>query len=130
MNVVRPGGPLPPPPFQGLRARLLAHADALDASGSTDTALALRALVDSWWDEQQQWNGEISRFLSLHHDINNALVGVRGNAQLLMMGPAGREPGVKERLEVVIRESGRIQDAASRLVELRSALAGSAARAA
>ena len=29
------------------------------------------------------------RLLGVHHEINNALVGVRGNAQLLLMGPAG-----------------------------------------
>jgi nitrogen-specific signal transduction histidine kinase len=121
---VSTSGPLPPPPFHALRARLLAHADALEAAGAGPVGRELRATVEAWWEEQQQWTGEVSAMLSLHHEINNALVGVRGNAQLLMMGPAVQQPGVKERLEVVIRESGRIRDAASRLSELKSALTG------
>lgn len=126
------GGPLPPPPFHALRARLLAQADALDAAGAGPVGRELRATVEAWWAEQQQWAGEVSGLLSVHHEINNALVGVRGNAQLLMMGPAVQQPGVKERLEVVIRESGRIRDAVSRLAELKSALigAGTASKAA
>ena len=124
--------PLSAPPFLGLRDLLLAHAHGLEAAGMREPAGALRALVESWWADQQRWNGELSRRLGVHHDINNALVGVRGHAQLLLMGPVAQQPGVRERLEVVIRESGRIQEAASRLAELKSALAGpgTAARAA
>lgn len=125
MNPSIPRVPLPPSPLFGLRTRLLAHADALEGAGNADAALALRATIEAWWSEQQHWNGELTGLLSLHHDINNALVGVRGNAQLLMMGPAVQQPGVKERLEVVMRESGRIKEAASRLAELKTALAAS-----
>ena len=46
--------------------------------------------------------------LSVNHDINNALVGVFGNAQLLALGPAGQMPGVKERLDVIQREAKRM----------------------
>ena len=60
--------------------------------------------------------------LSVNHDINNALVGVVGNAQLLGLGPAAALPGVKERLEVIARESNRIKLATQRLAELKHAL--------
>ena len=63
--------------------------------------------------------------LGVHHEINNALVGVRGNTQLLMLSEAAGTPAVRERLEVVIRESGRIRDAAVQLQELKAALHGS-----
>ena len=60
--------------------------------------------------------------LSVNHDINNALVGVVGNAQLLGLGPAAALPGVKERLEVITRESNRIKQATMKLSELKQAL--------
>jgi signal transduction histidine kinase len=60
--------------------------------------------------------------LSVNHDINNALVGVVGNAQLLGLGPAAALPGVKERLEVIARESNRIKQATLRLSELKQSL--------
>ncbi len=60
--------------------------------------------------------------LSVNHDINNALVGVFGNAQLLSLGPAGQMPGVKERLDVIQREAKRIKDAALRLSEIKHSL--------
>jgi signal transduction histidine kinase len=60
--------------------------------------------------------------LSVNHDINNALVGVVGNAQLLGLGPAAALPGVKERLDVIARESNRIKQATQRLSELKQAL--------
>ena len=124
MNTFGPSGSLPPPPFQGLRVQLLQHLEALEGAGEASAARDLRAILEAWWTEQLKWNGELAGLLSVHHDINNALVGVRGNAQLLMMGPVSQQPGVKERLEVVLRESGRIRDAAVRLAELKSAFAG------
>lgn len=110
-----------PAPFLELRGRLAAALEALDRL-APEEAGALRAEIDVWWQEQQVWNDELSQVLALHHEINNALVGVRGNAQLLMIGPAGKLPGVKERLEVMVRESERIQQAASRIRGLKSAL--------
>jgi len=124
VNTSASSGSLPPPPFQGLRAQLLRHVETLEGAGEAAAARDLRAILDAWWTDQQKWNGELAGLLSVHHDINNALVGVRGNAQLLMMGPVSQQPGVKERLEVVLRESGRIRDAAVRLAELKSAFAG------
>lgn len=123
-------GARPAPPWERFHVRLLERAGALERV-SPEAAAALRAEVEAWWSEQQEWNEGVAQLLSLHHEINNALVGVRGNAQLLLIGPAGTTPGVKERLEVVIRESERIQQAAARLRELRSAFPpGPASRAA
>ena len=114
-------GALPAPPWLTLREHLLAQAEALEP-GSPEAAASLRGAIEDWWQAQRDWDLQAARLLGLHHDINNALVGVRGNAQLLMLGPAGGQPGVKERLEVVIRESERIQEAAARLRGLKAAL--------
>jgi len=81
--------------------------------------------VEGWWEEQRRWEERLGQLLGVHHEINNALVGVRGNTQLLMLSEAAGTPAVRERLEVVIRESGRIRDAAVQLQELKAALHGS-----
>ena len=123
---------LPTPTCEALCSRFMGHAEALAAAGNADGARALRAAVEVWRLAQEDWCARIARTLSLHHEINNALVGVRGNAQLLLMGPAGKQPEIRKRLEVVIRESARIQEAAARIRELKVALGGpdSASRAA
>ena len=110
------------PPYEVLRARLLAEADARERSGDPATAAWLRGLAESWWSEQESWNARVQDVLTVHHEINNALVGVRGNTQLMLMSPAGQAPGVRERLEVVLRESGRIQEATVRLRDLKRVL--------
>jgi signal transduction histidine kinase len=127
-----PEAALPRPPYTALRAQLLDLASAFGQAGNERDAGELRSAVESWWLEQARWEERLSHLLGVHHEINNALVGVRGNAQLLMMGPAGQEPGVKERLEVLLRESSRIRDAATRLRELKVAIhgTGTSARAA
>lgn len=112
------------PPYVALHERLRAVARGLEGAGHASEAEALHATLDAWWREQQAWDADLSRLLGLHHEINNALVGVRGNTQLLMMGPAGQLPGTRERLEVVIRESVRIQEAAGRLRELKLVVGG------
>jgi signal transduction histidine kinase len=112
---------MPAPPWERLRAHLLACADDLAAAGDPSAGASLRATVEAWWEEQQQWNGAVAERLALHHEINNALVGVSGNAQLLLMGPVAHQPGVRERLEVVLRESQRIRDAAGQLRQVRAA---------
>ena len=117
-------GETPAPPYAALRERLMELALTLEGAGRTNEAEALRRTVNDWWRDQQQWDTRLSQGLGLHHEINNALVGVRGNTQLLLMGPAGQQPGTRERLEVVIRESGRIQEAAGRLRELRLVIGG------
>ena len=114
------------PPWIALHARLLEHIDGLEAEGRGEPATALRAVVDGWWVEQETWRLRLFELLRLHHDLNNALVGIRGNAQLMLMGTAVQTPGVKDRLEVMLRETSRIQEAAGRIRELKSTL-GSAA---
>jgi signal transduction histidine kinase len=114
-----PGGA----PYVALAVRLRSLVESLDAGGQANAA-DLRELVAQWEKEQREWDERLLRMLSLHHDINNALVGVRGNAQLLLMGPLGQQPGVKDRLEIVIRESTRIREAASMLRELKHGFSG------
>jgi hypothetical protein len=124
--------PLPPPPYAPLRGRLVALADALDRSGTAERAAELRALVETWWGDQQRWEQRLGQVLGVHHEINNALVGVYGTTQLLLRGPAAQVPEVRERLELVMRESGRIRDAAIRLREAKASIheSGPASRAA
>lgn len=119
----RPEEPALAPPFEPLRVRLMSLASAMEAGGLPETAAELRREVESWWSGQQAWNQQLRSLLEVHHEINNALVGVRGNAQLVMLGPGGQVPGVRDRMEVVIRESERIQQLAARLRQLRAALA-------
>jgi signal transduction histidine kinase len=114
------------PPWEGLKGRLESEAAALAAAGDAAGAATLRALVAQWWNEQLAWNARAVELLSVHHEINNALVGVRGNAQLLLMNPAAQQPGFRERLEVVLRESSRIQEAAGRIASLKAGLGGGA----
>lgn len=114
------------PPWEALKNRLEREAEALATTGDTAGADALRSLVGDWWSEQEAWNARLAAVLAVHHEINNALVGVRGNAQLLLMNPAAQQPGFRERLEVVLRESSRIQEAAGRIAELKAGLGGGA----
>ena len=58
----------------------------------------------------------------MNHDVNNALVGIFGNAQLLGLGPAAQLPGVADRLAVITREANRIKQAALRISELKQGL--------
>ncbi len=117
-----PHAPLPVSPHAALRGRLLVLAQRLEGEGRAAAGGELRAAVEEWWKAQQDWTERLAEELRLHHDINNALVGVRGNVQLLQLGPAAAVPGMRERLEVVIRESDRIREAAARLHQLKSAL--------
>lgn len=120
--------PLARPPFERLREQLLADAARREQQGDADGAEGIRALVEEWWAEQEQWNARVRETLGVHHEINNALVGVRGNAQLVLMNLAGQTPAARERLEVVLRESGRIQEATVRLRELKQVLGGPVSR--
>ena len=113
---------LPGAPHAALRKAVLDVTRRLEAAGQDEEARELRASLDTWWREQLGWTDELARQLGVHHDINNALVGVRGNAQLLLLGPAGQVPGARDRLEVMLRESDRIREAAHRLNALKSAL--------
>jgi signal transduction histidine kinase len=111
-----------PPPFERMHARLLELADALEQGGDGASGERLRALVHECRTELEAWSRRVEDVLAVHHEINNALVGVRGNTQLMLMNPAGQGPGVRERLEVVLRESGRIQEATARLRDLKGVL--------
>jgi nitrogen-specific signal transduction histidine kinase len=111
-------------PWRALHARLGDLAAALEQAGHADAARGLRDTTAAWWAEQSAWDLRCAQVLGAHHDINNALVGVRGHAQLLMMSPVAQQPGVRERLEVMLRESARIQEAAARIRELKQSFGG------
>ena len=110
--------------WESSRVRFEQEIVALEAAGAHAAAASLRALVQEWWTEQQAWNTRLAEVLGVHHEINNALVGIRGNAQLLLMNPAVQQQGIRDRLEVVLRESGRIQEATGRLRELKTGFGG------
>jgi nitrogen-specific signal transduction histidine kinase len=123
---MNPGGSEPGPPWELLRERLEEEIRGRESRGDHEAAEALRRIVAAWWAEQVAWNDRMSNVLGVHHEINNALVGIRGNAQLLLMNPAVQHQGVRERLEVVLRESSRVQEAAGRLRELKTGFGGDA----
>ena len=116
------------PPFLRLRERLAEEADAMERAGEPRAAATLRTVAAAWWFEQESWNARVRDVLGVHHEINNALVGVRGNTQLMLMDTSGIGPGVRERLEVVLRESGRIQEATLRLRDLKGVLGSPVSR--
>lgn len=108
------------PAADALRERLALDAEAAEARGDRDGAASLRTLAEAWWQEHEMCAAGFAGVLGAHHEINNALVGIRGNAQLLLMNPAVQQKGIRERLEVVLRESSRIQEAAARLRGLKA----------
>ena len=126
---MNPGQPGASPFGEAIRRSFEQQAEALEARGDAQSAQALRALVDEWWTQQQAWNARLADVLGVHHEINNALVGIRGNAQLLLRNPAVLQIGIRERLEVVLRESGRIQEATGRLRELKTSFGGGSSQA-
>ena len=116
----------PPPPWRALRERLANRALELATAGDAAGAAVLRALVESWWREQELWDAAARELLRANHEINNALVGVSGTAQLMLLSPLGQQPKIRERLQVVLRESERIERAAQRLQSLKVALSNGA----
>ena len=116
------GTPSSAPPWVTLREQLLERAAGMNASGDETGAAMLRALVESWWGEQQRWTETLREALRANHEINNALVGVSGNAQLLLLSPTGQQPAVKERLQIILREANRVERAARELQETRARL--------
>jgi nitrogen-specific signal transduction histidine kinase len=103
---------------------MMAALASVEAADGGEAARELRRTIEEWWKAQQIWNGHLARMFGIHHEINNALVGIRGNAQLIQRGPAAGHAGVRERLEVVIRESQRIQEAVGILRDAKVALGG------
>jgi len=128
MMAQRRGPDLLQPPAARLRERLLEQVESRERSGDAEGAAALRDIAESWWKEQEVWLAGVRDVLSAHHEINNALVGVRGNAQLVLKDPACRGPEARERLEVVLRESSRIQEATARIRDLKAVLGAPAPR--
>ena len=97
-------------------------AQGLSARGEEDLARQARTLaehVDSW---ERDLRGRVSAVLATHHDMNNALTGVFGNAQLLLLGPASEVPGVRQRVETLLREAERLRSATAQLRALRQEL--------
>ena len=119
-----PAPDLKAPPYAALHGRMMKALEALEGARRDEDVRALREAIEEWWRAQQEWNGQLAHLFGVHHEINNALVGIRGNAQLIQRGAAGLKPGVLERLEVVIRESQRIQEAVGRLRDAKAALHG------
>ncbi|MFI5370743.1 MAG: hypothetical protein ACHQ52_04225 [Candidatus Eisenbacteria bacterium] len=113
---------LPAPPWRAFHVELQQLAAGLAAAGDETGAARLDAATERWWSAQRSWSEAAAEVLRAHHEINNALVGVGGNAQLLLMGPAGQEPRGRGRLEVILREAARIEQVARRLAELRAQL--------
>jgi len=111
-------------PADGFRQRLHVIANQVAAAGMPESADALRGEIETWWMEQQGREQSLTTLLELHHEINNALVGVRGHAQIMLHGSAASEPKVRDRLEVIIRESGRIEKAAQQVRKISHHLAG------
>jgi len=98
------------------------RAAELATAGDAAGAAVLRMLIEAWWREQEEWDAAACDVLRANHEINNALVGVSGNAQLMLLSPLGQQPKIRERLQVVLRESDRIERAAQRLQTLKVAL--------
>jgi len=119
-----PGNSVKAPAFAALHARMIAALDDMEVEGGEERAEPLRKAIEDWWSAQQQWNEYLSQLFGVHHEVNNALVGIRGNAQLIQRSAAAGHPGVRERLEVVIRESQRIQEAMGRIRDAKIALGG------
>jgi signal transduction histidine kinase len=113
-------------PRPGMDAELEAIAALLRTragdSGAAELADRVEQAGHRLSDETDALKRRLLASLSVNHDINNALVGVVGNAQLLGLGPAAALPGVKERLDVIARESNRIKQATLKLSELKQAL--------
>jgi len=108
------------PPSPAREASNLAQ--GLLARGEEDLArqaLDLAEHVESW---ERDLRGRVSAVLATHHDMNNALTGVFGNAQLVLLGPASEVPGVRQRLETLLREAERLRDATAQLRTLRQEL--------
>ena len=94
-------------------------AEELARCGDGESAQKVRQLAIRVEDWETALRDRVGEALSTHHDLNNALTGVLGNAQLLLMGPAAEVPGAKKRLELLVHEAERIRDAACRLCDLR-----------
>ncbi len=106
------------PALLALAARLRARGDAESIACADELEAEARRLGA----ERDATLTRVFESLSVNHDVNNALVGIFGNAQLLGLGPAAQLPGVADRLAVITREANRIKQAALRISELKQGL--------
>ena len=109
--------PLPSPARE---ASLLAQ--GLRSRGEEELArqaLDLAEHVRTWESDLRH---RVSEVLATHHEMNNALTGVFGNAQLVLLGPASEVPGVRQRMETHLREAERLRHATAQLRSLRQEL--------
>jgi signal transduction histidine kinase len=101
-----------------VRAHLLEIAATLQRDGAVHAAAELRELAETLGEPAPAASSPPSvrdtKVASAEalHEIHNALVGIRGHVHLLLHGPAGHEPRVRNGLEVILRESTRIEKAA------------------
>jgi signal transduction histidine kinase len=108
----------PVPPRPSARAAELAHWLRERGDGeAAERATALAVVVADWERTVLQSAGDA---LAVHHDIRNALTGVLGNAQLVLMGAGGDAPGVRRRLESLVHEAERIREITDRLSKART----------
>jgi signal transduction histidine kinase len=103
-------------------------ADWLEEQGNAEAAGRARELADRLVEWEADVTKRAGEALAVHHDIRNALTGVLGNAQLVLMGPGAEIPGVRKRLEVLIHEAERIKEISDRLHQARAALMAGGAR--
>jgi hypothetical protein len=113
-----PGRGAGDPGLLDLAARLRARGDAESSALAGELEAAALRLAG----ERDALVARMFESLSVNHDVNNALVGIFGNAQLLGLGPAAQLPGVTDRLAVITREAERIKQAALRISELKHGL--------
>jgi len=101
---------------QSIRSRLLEVARVIGEAGSPELAGELREIAEGL-DEFAARDGASGApplpSTAALHEIHNALVGIRGHARLLMASSAGEQPRVRDGLEVILRESSRIEKAAA-----------------
>ena len=109
-----------PPSRPSGEARELA--EWLEGKNQPEAAERVRALSDHLIEWEARVTRQVGEALAVHHDIRNALTGVLGNAQLVLMGPGAEVPGVKRRLESLIHEAERIKDITDRLHRARADL--------
>ena len=102
-----------------VRARLLEIAARLRRDGAALAASELRELAEARWEPAPAASfttpAPHAASAEALHEIHNALVGIRGHVHLLLLGPAGEESRLRNGLEVILRESARIEKAAPRL---------------
>lgn len=97
----------------------------LESGGQPEAAGRVRALAEHLIEWEAEVTRQATEALAVHHDIRNALTGVLGNAQLVLMGPGAEVPGVRRRLESLVHEAERIKDITDRLHQARAGLLAS-----